>query len=77
MNDFRNKKCVEFSQTSFGTLKYDCARKVREIFSFLLLINSSVTTGFSFCYLIMSVIISSKTINTLRFFLGLYSSIFL
>ena len=42
------KKWVEFSLTSFGTLKYDCVIKTREMFSFLPLINNSVTIEFSF-----------------------------
>ena len=45
--------------------------KTIEILSFLPLINNSVTTGFNFLLLIISEIISSKTINTLRFFPGL------
>ena len=42
------KKCIAFSQTSFGTLKYDCVTKIREMFSFLPLINNSVTIVKSF-----------------------------
>ena len=34
--------CVEFSLTSFRTLKYDCVIKAREIFNFLPIINISV-----------------------------------
>ena len=37
---FMIKKWVELSLTSFGTLKYDCVIKTREMFSFLPLINS-------------------------------------
>ena len=37
---------------------------------FLPLINNLATIGFSFLLLIMSAIISSKTINTLPFFLS-------
>ena len=40
-----------------------------EILILLPLVNNSVTIGFSFLLLIISAIISSKTINTLRFFL--------
>ena len=65
------KKCVEFNLTSFGTLKYDCVIKTIEISSFLPLINNYVAIGFSLLLLIISAIISSKTINTLRFFIGL------
>ena len=46
------KKCVEFSLTSFDTLKYDWVIKKIEILSFLPLINNSVTTGLSFLMLI-------------------------
>ena len=46
------------------------------MFSFLPLINNSVTVGLSFLLLIISAIGSSSTINTLHFLLGLYSSIF-
>ena len=65
------KKCVEFNLTSFGTLKYDCVIKTIEILTFQPLINNSVTTGFNLLLLIISAIISSKTINILRFFIGL------
>ena len=65
------KKCVEFNLTSFGTLKYDWVIKAIEILSFLPLTNNSVTTEFNFLLLIISAVISSKSINTLRFFLGL------
>ena len=41
------KKWVEFSLTSFGTLKYDCV-KATQMFNFLLLINNFVTTGFTY-----------------------------
>ena len=39
---------LEFSFTSFGTLKCDCVIIATEMFNFLSLINSSVTTGLSF-----------------------------
>ena len=71
--NFHNKKSVVSSLTSFGTLKYDGVIKRIRILIFLLLKNSSVTTGWSFLLLIISAIISSKTINTLHFFPGLYS----
>ena len=70
------KKWVEFNLTAFGTLKYDCLIKKREMFNFLPLINNSITTEFSFLLLIISAIISSKTINILRFLPKFYSSIF-
>ena len=42
------KKWVVFSLTSFGALKYDCVIKTREMFSFLPLINNSVTKQIAF-----------------------------
>ena len=45
-----------------GTLKYNCAIKTSEMFSFPPLIVSPVTTRLSFCLLIKSPIISPKTI---------------
>ena len=32
---FMIKKCVEFSLTPFGTLKYDCVIKIFAMFNFL------------------------------------------
>ena len=43
--------------------------------SFPLLINNSITIGLRFPLLIVSAIISSKTINTLQFVSGLHSLI--
>ena len=51
------KKCVEFSLTSFSSLKYECVIKTMEILSFLPLMNTSLTIGFSFLLLIISAII--------------------
>ena len=65
------KKWVVFSLTSFETLKYDCVLKIREIFSYQLLINNLVTMEFSFMLLILSEIKSSKTINILFSLSGL------
>ena len=65
------KKCVVFSLTSFGTLKYDCVIKTRQIFNFLPLMNNYVTIEFSFLLLIISAIISSKTISILFSLSGL------
>ena len=70
------KECVQFSLTSSGTLNYDCVIKRSEMLSFRPLINISFSTGLSLSLLIISAIISSKTINSSRIFLG-YSSIFL
>ena len=67
------KKCVEFSLTSFGTLKNTCVINTIEIFAFLALVDNSVTT---FLLLIISAIISSKTMKDLRFLTILYYSIF-
>ena len=42
-------KCgVELSLISFGTAIYNCVTKAREMFSFLPLINNSVTIELSF-----------------------------
>ena len=65
MNDYK-----QFVQVLFYlefTLKYECVIKTIEIFNFLPLINNSVTIEFSFLLLIISAIISSKTINTFPF----------
>ena len=72
-----SKKWVEFSLAYFGTLKYDCATNTRGIFNFLPLINNTVTIEVSFLLLIISEILSSKTINILRFLPILYFSIIL
>ena len=39
---FAIKKWLVFSVTSFGTLKYDCVIKTKEIFNFLRLINNHI-----------------------------------
>ena len=62
-------KCVEFSLISFGTLMYDCVIKTIQMFDYLHIISNSASTGFIFLLLIISAIISSEIINTLRFFL--------
>ena len=79
VSNLHNKKCVEFSLTYFGTLKYDCVIKISEMLNFLPLINSYVTIGLSFFVInhISNHIIKKKKINTLCLFPGLYSSIFL
>ena len=77
--EFHNKKICSASSGFFWLLKYDCIIKATKILIFLPLINGSVTLGLSFLLLIISVIVSSKAINTLFlcFFLsGLYSLIF-
>ena len=63
-------------KSSFGTSKYDCVIKTKEMFRFLPLRKSSVTIGFSFLLLIISANILSKTINTSRFLPRLCSYIF-
>ena len=45
---FMIKKSVEFSLTSFGTLKYDCVIKTIEMINFISLINNSVSIGSTF-----------------------------
>ena len=76
-HDKKSADCVEFSLAFFGTLTYGYVIKASEMYNFLLLINSSVTIGFSFLLLLISTITSSKTINTLHFFPRLHSSIIL
>ena len=75
--NFHNKIFCRVDSNTFRYLKYDCVIKASELFSFLPLINSSVTIGLSFLLTIISAIMSSKAINTLCSFLGLYSLIFL
>ena len=72
---FMIKNWLEFSLTSFGTLKYDCVIKIIEIFNLLLLINNPVSTEVSILLLITLATISSKTINILRSLSVLYSLI--
>ena len=72
--NFHNKKCIVFSLTSFGALKYDCVIKTRKMFNFLYLINKLGTIDLRFLLLCISAIIPN-TVNTLRYFSGLYSSI--
>ena len=62
------KKCVQFSLTSFCTLKYDSVIKTIEIFNFQSEMYNVVTTGLRILLLIISAIKPSKTINTLRLF---------
>ena len=71
------KKCVVFSLSSSGTLKYDCVIKLRDIFSFLPLKNNLVTIGLRSILLSISAIISSNSINVFGFLFALYFSIFL
>ena len=74
---FMIKKCVQFSLTSSGTVTENCVIKTLQIFSFLPLINRSVSIWLSSLLLIISAIISSKAINTLHFLSGFHSSMFL
>ena len=67
------KKCVQFSLKSFGTAKYDCAMKTVDVFSFLLLTNSSITIWLRFLLFIIAAATSSKTINTLLFYVLLFN----
>ena len=75
IRNFHNKQIVELSP--FGSLKDDCVIKTSEMFSFLPLMNSSVTTELCFLLLIISAIIALKTINTLSLFPRFHSLIFL
>ena len=61
-------KCVLFSLMSIDTRTYDCMMNTRETFSFLPLMKSSVTIWLSFLLLIISAVISPKTMNTFHFF---------
>ena len=72
---FIMKMRVVFNPTSIGAWKYDCVMKIKDIFNFLPLINSSVTSGWSFLLLIMSTIVWANAINTFCYFPRLYFSI--
>ena len=67
------KYCAEFSLIYLSTTK--CVIKIREMCSFLSLMNNSFTTGFRFLSLSLSAIISN-TINIFCFVFELYSSVF-
>ena len=69
--------CLKLSLIFFCKAKQDCAVKTREMFHFLHLTNSSVTTGLSFLLLSKSGSTSLRTIKILGFLLVLCSSIFL
>ena len=71
------KKGVEFSLTFFGTVKYNCVIKTREMLSFLPLTNNSVTIGSTFLLLSIQQSYHQKSINILGFLFGLYYLIFL
>ena len=68
---FFMKKKGTIQSNIFWYLEKDYIIKTLEIFTFLPLINSLVTIGLSFLLLIISAIITSNTINTLHFLLGL------
>ena len=72
-NFHNKKKIVVVSLISFGTIKYACVIKTREMFSFPPLINNSVTIDLSFSLLSIPSMVSSETINILGFLFGLYS----
>ena len=48
---FYDQKCVQFSLTSFGALRYDCVIKSSEMFGFLPPVRSSVTRDISNLYI--------------------------
>ena len=77
IRNFHDKKIIEVRLATFTTLKQGCVVETKDMFNFMPLINSSVTTEFSFLLLIISSIIKSKTINILCFLPVLYLSIFL
>ena len=62
--NFQNKVVLAFSLTFFGTAKLKYVIEIREMFSFLPLINSFVAIGLSFLLLVISTITSSKNIKT-------------
>ena len=62
---FIMKKWVVLNITFFGTEKYECVIKAKDIFIFIPLINSSATIELSFLVLIISAIIASNTISIL------------
>ena len=47
---FAINKWLVFSLTFFGTLRYNCVIKTREIFNFISLINNSALLNLAFCY---------------------------
>ena len=73
--NFHNEIVRRIKSNIFWHSKKDRVIKTREMFSFLPLINNSVTIGFRFLLLSISAIISLKTINILRFLFELHSSI--
>ena len=62
--------------TPFGTFKYGCVKKAREMFSFPPLINNSVTIWLTFLLLSISATISSKRLIIYVFYLGCSSQFF-
>ena len=70
------KQCVEFSLLYFGSSKKDWVIKTKETFSFLSLINNSVTARVSILLLSMSTIISLNTINIVCSLSQIISSLF-
>ena len=77
IRNFYDEICVEFSVIIFDTAKWNCETKTREMFSFLPLINNSVTIELSFLVLSILTTTLSNTINVIRFLFGLYFPIFL
>ena len=69
--NFHDKIMCSFSLIVLGTLKYDCFKKTSGVSNFLLLKNNSLTTGLNFLLDSISAVISSNTINTFLFFVGL------
>ena len=68
---FMIKWCVAFSLIVLGTLRCDCDIKTIEILSFLPPRYNSGTMGFNVLLASISDIMSSNTINTFLFFVGL------
>ena len=70
-------KCLLLSLTLFGTWKYDCVIKTKEMFSFRPIIKISVTNTLRYILPFISTMIPWNTISHLLSFYGLYSSLLL
>ena len=75
--EFHNKIFPRTKSNIFWHSNIGCVIKTREMFSFLCLVNNSVTIGLILLLLSISAVISSAAINILCFLFGLYSSTFL
>ena len=71
LNIIMIKLCVALSLIPLGTLKQNCDIKITKIMIFLYLTNNSETIGCNFLLTSPFGIISSNTIKTIFFFVGL------